>query len=237
MKDESAVGLAGLICREKSPHDESCAVADAKLEADDLAGEDVDDDAEIDTGSVIMQFRHVADPESVWRGSRELAFVLSEPVRKLPAHALVFAAGGVAVAFDVQLFHDAADGCRIGAVAFLLELEGDHVRAIGSVAFLEDALNFRHQFATPDTIPRVLSLGTKRIVIVGAASNVEGIRKTADGVLVGEPLHLIQFFTPGCPCEEVACLKYLDDGECLFKLRLEFINVSCPNRLPFFFCR
>ena len=52
MKDESVVGLAGLICREKSPHDESCAVADAELEADDLAGENVDDDAEIDMGSV-----------------------------------------------------------------------------------------------------------------------------------------------------------------------------------------
>lgn len=175
MKDESVVGLAGLICREKSPHDESCAVADAELEADDLAGENVDDDAEVDTGSVIMQFRHVADPESVWRGSRELAFVLSEPVCELPAHALVFAAGGVAVAFDVQLFHDTTDGCRIGAVALLLELESDHVRAVGSVAFLEDALNFRHQFATPDTIPRILTLGTKRIVIVGAASDAKGV--------------------------------------------------------------
>lgn len=175
MKDESAVGLARLVCRKKSSHDESCAVTDAELEADNLTGENVDDDAEVDTGPAIMKLRYIADPEPIGRGSREFAFAFAELVRELPAHALVFAAGGVAVAFDVQLFHDATDSCRIGAVAFLLELESDHVRAIGSVAFLEDALNFRHQFAPPDTIPRILSLGTKRIVIVGAASDAKGV--------------------------------------------------------------
>lgn len=85
MKDKIVRGIADFDSLVERADNEPRTIAFADFVADDLAGEDVDDDAKVQFCPVEYELAYITDPKFVRSGSSEQTFVFADEIAQLSA--------------------------------------------------------------------------------------------------------------------------------------------------------